>query len=83
MTVAKEYRGLGIGRKMLQYAIEWARRNRIARLYLETNSKLRDAIHLYEACGFTHMAKERKTSSPYARANVFMELWLSDSTRSG
>jgi hypothetical protein len=46
------------------------------RLYLETNSKLQSAIHVYESLGFKHLAPERVIPSPYARANVYMELWL-------
>jgi putative acetyltransferase len=46
------------------------------RLYLETNHALLPAIHLYQAVGFTHLPKERVVASPYARADVFMEMWL-------
>jgi len=46
------------------------------RLYLETNQVLLPAIHLYEAVGFTHLPKVRVVASPYARADVFMEMWL-------
>jgi hypothetical protein len=46
------------------------------RLYLETNSKLQNAIHVYESLGFTHLPAESVKPSPYARANVYMEMWL-------
>jgi putative acetyltransferase len=76
MTVAEKCRGLGIGRSLLAHAIEYARGMGAKRLYLETNSKLQSAIHVYELLGFKHLAPERVIPSPYARANVYMELWL-------
>ena len=76
MTVAEEYRGYGIGRRVLAYTIEQGKALGAESLYLETNKKLVDAIHLYEAMGFRHLPPERVVPSPYARANVFMELTL-------
>jgi GNAT superfamily N-acetyltransferase len=76
MTVAEKCRGLGIGRSLLAHAIDYARATGAKRLYLETNSKLKSAIHVYESLGFEHLDPERITPSPYARANVYMELWL-------
>jgi putative acetyltransferase len=74
MTVAEGYRGMGLGRTMLAYTIAQGRALGAETLYLETNNKLLDAIHLYESLGFRHLPPERVTPSPYARANVFMEL---------
>jgi len=78
MTIAAEHRGQGIGRKFLGYVIEHARGLGMRRLYLETNRKLENAIHLYEAAGFRHVPVERLTPSPYTRADVFMELFLDE-----
>jgi putative acetyltransferase len=47
-----------------------------AALYLETNKKLTPAVRLYEALGFRHLSPERVVPSPYARADVYMELDL-------
>jgi putative acetyltransferase len=74
MTVDESCRGMGIGREMLAYTIAQGKSLGAEILYLETNSKLHDAIHLYEALGFRHLPPERVTPSPYARADVFMEL---------
>lgn len=68
--------GAGIGRRLLAATIEGARALGARRLYLETNSKLATAIHLYESLGFRHVPPERVTPSPYARSNVQMELHL-------
>jgi putative acetyltransferase len=73
MAVDEHYRGAGIGRALLEYTIIEARKLGAHRLYLETNNSLANAIHLYESVGFEHLAPERVTPSPYARANVFME----------
>ena len=78
MTVAEGYRGLGVGRKVLAYTIAQGKALGAESLYLETNDKLQDAIHLYEALGFRHLAPKNVTPSPYARANVYMELWFQE-----
>ncbi len=75
MTVSEEFRGLGAGRKLLEFAIAQARRIGARQLYLESNSKAAAAIHLYEQLGFHHLSAPVHESK-YARANVFMELLL-------
>lgn len=76
MAVAENERGHGIGRKLLDCAIEYAWTHAVPRLYLETNSALANAIHLYESTGFERLPAERIPQSPYARANVYMEMNL-------
>ena len=71
MAVAEPWQGRGIGRRVLQYTVEQARALGTRRLYLETNDRLANAIHLYESLGFKHLPPKQ---SPYVRANVFMEL---------
>jgi len=76
MAVEESHRGAGIGRAILEYTINEAARMGAYRLYLETNRSLTNAIHLYESVGFRHLDPCRVQRSPYARANVFMELLL-------
>jgi putative acetyltransferase len=76
MAVSEESRGFGVGRKLLARVVERAREIGAKRLYLETNTKLPNAIHLYEAQGFTHLPAERVRRSPYTRSNVYMEMFL-------
>lgn len=76
MTVAEEYRGQGIGRKMLEYAIAQAKALGAKSVCLGSNARLANAIHLYESFGFRHVPPESLAPSPYARANVFMDLPL-------
>ncbi len=76
MAVEPLYQGAGIGRRLLQAVIEEGRSAGAHRLYLETNHILTTAIHLYEALGFKHIDPDRVVPSPYARADVYMELIL-------
>lgn len=76
MAVDESLRGQGIGRKVLVALIELARRLGAPRLFLETNHRLPNAIHLYESCGFVHLPPERVKPSPYVRSDVSMEMLL-------
>ena len=76
MAVSESYQGRGIGRKLLEYAIAQAKTLGAHTLELATNAKLANAVHLYESLGFRHLPPERVEPSPYARANVFMEMHL-------
>jgi GNAT superfamily N-acetyltransferase len=76
MAVAEDLRGLGIGRKVLEHIVAEARGLGAKSLYLETNSMLENAIHLYESVGFQHVPSQDVVPSPYARSNVAMRLLL-------
>ena len=76
MAVTPAYQGAGIGRKLLHAVIEAGRAMGARRLYLETNHRLEPAIRLYESVGFRHLSPEEIIPSPYARADVYMELFL-------
>jgi putative acetyltransferase len=76
MAVAEAERGRGIGRKLLDYTIQQAETLGARRLYLETSSRLGNAIHLYEEAGFRHLAADEVTPSGYERADVYMERLL-------
>src|SRR5271156_693277 len=74
MAVDPSYQGAGIGRRLLYATIEEGRSAGAQRLYLETNHVLTSAIRLYESAGFKHIVPGRIVVSPYARADVYMEL---------
>jgi len=78
MAVAEDVRGLGVGKKILAYAVGTARRLGAKKLYLETNDRLQNAIHLYKQAGFRRLAPEEVQTSPYARSNVAMEMIFDD-----
>jgi putative acetyltransferase len=77
MAVSERYRGHGIGRKLLEYTIAQAKLMGAHTLELASNTNLATAVHLYESVGFRHLPPEQVEPSPYARANVFMEMHLS------
>jgi putative acetyltransferase len=78
MAVTEKAQGSGIGRRLLETVVAEARMAGARRLYLETNSKLTPAIRLYESVGFRDVPSERVVASPYARANVYMEISLGE-----
>ena len=76
MAVSPRLRGQGLGRRLLAHAIDHARRIGAKRVVLTTNTKLANAIHLYESLGFRHVPAQALPPTPYTRVNVFMELAL-------
>jgi putative acetyltransferase len=76
MAVTRTSQGGGVGRQLLEKVVQEAKASGATRLYLETNHKLTPALRLYEAVGFRRLPSERVVASPYARADVFMELWF-------
>jgi molybdate transport system substrate-binding protein len=53
MYVRKDLRGQGLGRRLLDRALAWARARGHPRVELESASVLKEAIALYEKAGFT------------------------------
>lgn len=76
MAVAPAHRGSGVGRQLLEAVIAAARAAGTRRLYLETNRVLAPAIRLYQSIGFQHIPPSRIVPSPYARADIYMEMTL-------
>lgn len=74
MGVLEKARGRQIGQKLLQHAIEEAKRLGAPSLFLLTTSVLRPAVSLYRKLGFvvTHAGPHPK----YKRADLTMELSL-------
>ena len=73
MAVPTTHQNRGIGWLLGNACKAWAMQQRIIRtVFLETNSKLANAIHLYERLGFRHAPWPHP--SDYARGDVYMEL---------
>ncbi len=70
MAVTAGSQGLGIGRKLLRAAIEKYQASGGRELFLESNSRLKSALTLYESAGFVHAP--RPFESHYERADVYM-----------
>lgn len=73
MGVTAGHQGRGIGRKLLAAAIEGFRETGGHELFLESSSKLKPALRLYESMGF-ELQPGIKPGSHYARADVYM-IW--------
>ena len=71
MAVGKAFRGLGAGRHLLDATIAEFHRRRGKMLFLESSSKLRPALHLYERAGFV-LQQGVRPGSHYARSDVYM-----------
>ena len=71
MAVEPELRGAGIGRALLDAAIDAYRALGGRELYLESSSVLEPALRMYESAGFVHHPAPRP-GSHYARADVHM-----------
>jgi putative acetyltransferase len=58
MYFASEVRGSGLGQILLQKMIEKAKNLGYLRVYLETASVLKQAVHIYEKAGFMPIAEK-------------------------
>ena len=75
MAVAPNERRRGIGRRLIEAALDDARRRGARCVYLGSSTKLAGAVPLYESCGFEHCAAS-ELNLPYARGEVFVRLLL-------
>ncbi len=73
MGVLPHARGHHVGLALGQAALQWARQAGARKVYLESNSRLQPAIHLYEKLGFRYITGH---PTPYARCDVQMEMSL-------
>ena len=74
MAVAESARGKGIGWLLGRAAIDKAEELGARSIFLESNTILKPAIHLYQKLGFK---KVIRSPSPYNRCNIQMELKVS------
>ena len=73
MAVSPEARGRGVGRLLMDAALDLYRTLGARELFLESSSLLGPALALYESVGFRHHPAPR-AGSHYARADVHM-IW--------
>jgi len=71
MAVSPKAQGKGVGLLLAQSAIKWATDKGASKIYLESNTKLKPAIKLYEKLGFKEITG---ISSSYDRVDIQMML---------
>lgn len=72
MGVKPQFQGLGIGNKLMDFCIEFSKKQGWKRIFLDSNRKLTPAITLYQKSGFKEIPVPEDT--PYERCNIRMEL---------
>ena len=72
LYLSNDFRGIGLGRRLMETAISFAKEKGFERVVLDSMSKYKDALRLYVNFGF--METERYNDNQYA--DVFMEKLL-------
>ena len=60
IAVHPHYRGLGVGRKLMEFYIDFSSQRGIKAFYLEVNSSNQSAIHLYQCFSFQSFGTRKK-----------------------
>ena len=76
MSARSDIQGKGIGRALMDAAIERSRAMGASKVWLETNTKLEAALALYRKSGFRELTGDELTPTPYDRCNCQMLLDL-------
>lgn len=63
--------GKGLGRKLMETSIEWAKENHSTHIYLETFAELASAVTLYQKLGFENLNQPMGESGHHA-----CEIWM-------
>ena len=73
MAVSPDAQGKGIGRRLGEALLAYARSQGVKRIYLEGNTRLEASIALYRKLGFTEVPLK---GNAYERCDILMELVL-------
>ena len=76
MSARSDVQGKGIGRALMDAAIEKAREMGASQIWLETNTSLEAALALYRKSGFRELTGDELPPTPYDRCNCQMLLDL-------
>lgn len=74
MAVTEKYKGLGIGKMLMEHCIDEAKKLDAKKLTLVSNTKLDAAIHVYRKYGFVEIPLPKEIH--YERGNIMMEKML-------
>jgi ribosomal protein S18 acetylase RimI-like enzyme len=58
LAVDAQYRGHGLGRQLIEHALDYFRREGLAYAMIETMAQNEAGQHLYPACGFVEIARQ-------------------------
>jgi ribosomal protein S18 acetylase RimI-like enzyme len=58
LAVASEFRGKGLGRQLIEHALDYFRQQGLAYAMIETMAQNEAGQHLYPACGFVEVARQ-------------------------
>ena len=70
MAIAKEHRGKGYGKHLMEHAIQFVTINHLQPFVLYSNTDLQNAIHIYKKYGFQEVEIEEGCN--YERCNIKM-----------
>lgn len=79
IAIQERYWGLGIGRELMEVAIDWAKTNGISKVTLKVDSSNIRAINLYEKLGFEvegKLLKDKHMSDGSYRDSYLMALFI-------
>ena len=72
MFILPEYQGKGYGRKLLEFAVAYAKKQQYNKICLDTRKQFFAAQHLYRSCGFHETEKYNDNE----HAELYFELIL-------
>jgi len=74
MAVAKNFQGLGIGKKLIKRCIDFSKEREATEIFLITNNSLKPALSLYLSFGF--VLNDQNDDNRYERGNTKMNLLI-------
>jgi ribosomal protein S18 acetylase RimI-like enzyme len=76
MYLQPEYRGRGLGRILLNHAVQWAKERGFQAIVLDTSTAMTAAQGLYESAGFSRTGTRTEAGAHYSRCEVLYRLVL-------
>ena len=74
MAVAKQFQGLGIGKKLIRRCVDFSKEREATEIFLITNDSLKPALSLYLSFGF--VLNDQNDDNRYERGNTKMNLLI-------
>ncbi|QOW10340.1 GNAT family N-acetyltransferase [Kaistella flava (ex Peng et al. 2021)] len=69
--IAKDFRGKGLGKKLMEESIEFAKKSGYQSIYIESLPEFSTAVSIYEKQGFTYLEKPLGNSG-HSGCNLWM-----------